>query len=255
MNSTRPLSSANHDPAVADRESAFFNRVVTKSGDFNPFADRGWATLARRFRKMVRPAKAVTVLDIGCGTGQSRQMYIRHCSRYVGIDLAERAIEIARQSYPFSEWQVGNACALPFENGTFDIITYSSVLHHIPDFAQALVEGHRVLRNGGAVFAFDPNVFHPAMALFRHPQSPFYIAQGVSPNERPLRPAALRQAFGQAGFKSIRQRCQANIPYRRVAPKLINACLGLYNGLDWLMERSGLARWFGTFVVTCGKKI
>ena len=35
---------------------------------------------------------------------------------------------------------------------------------------------------------------------------------------------------------------------------MINACLGIYNGLDWILEKSGLGRVFGTFVVTCGNK-
>jgi ubiquinone/menaquinone biosynthesis C-methylase UbiE len=203
---------------------------------------------------MARPREAIAVLDVGCGTGHSRQIYIRHCKRYVGLDLAERAIALARQAFPASEWRVGDACALPFPSDTFDCVTFSSVLHHISDYTRALVEAHRVVRPGGTVFAFDPNVYHPAMALFRHPKSPFYIAKGVSPDERPLRPSALRGAFLKAGFTAIRQRCQANIPYRRVAPRAINACLGIYNGLDWLLEKSGLGRVFGTFVVTCGNK-
>ena len=106
---------------------------------------------------------------------------------------------------------------------------------------------------GGRVFAFDPNVYHPAMALFRHPSSPLYIAEGVSPHERPLRPSTLRRAFVEAGFVDVRQHCQADIPYREVAPPLINACLWLYNAADWLLQRSGLARWFGTFVVTAAQ--
>ena len=244
-------------PCYADftaRESTFFNEVVMRSGDFNPFAPRGWAVLARRFRKMARPGKGIAVLDVGCGTGHSRQIYMRHCRRYVGLDLAERAIAVARQSFPASDWQVGDACALPFPQDSFDCVAFSSVLHHIPDYTRPLREAHRVLRPGGIVFAFDPNLFHPAMALFRHPDSPFYIAQGVSADERPLRPAALRRAFAQARFTSIRQRCQANIPYRRVAPRAINACLRLYNSIDWLVEKLGLGRLFGTFVVTCGNK-
>ena len=143
---------------------------------------------------------------------------------------------------------------MPFSKNEFDVVCFSSVLHHIDDFAGAVSEGHRTVRPGGYVFAFDPNLFHPAMALFRHPASWFYSPKGVSPNERPLRPAELRDAFRKCGLTAIRQRCQADIPYRKVAPPLLNALLGLYNFGDRLLEQSGLARLFGSFVITVGRK-
>ncbi len=87
------------------------------------------------------------------------------------------------------------------------------------------------------------------MALLRWPKSPLYNSNGVSPNESPLMPNRLRRAFGDAGFIDIRQRAQADIPYRAVAPKLLNACLSLYNVGDWLMARSHLDRFFGNICI------
>jgi ubiquinone/menaquinone biosynthesis C-methylase UbiE len=197
----------------------------------------------------------MALLDLGCGTGQSKRIYDGTFGSYVGVDLSSAAITIAKRNHPKEEWQVGDACQLPFENDRFDVVAFSSLLHHIPDFPAAVREGFRVLKTGGIAFAFDPNVLHPAMALFRYPSSPLYIKQGVSPNERPLRPSSLRTAFEVAGFSQIRQRCQSDIPYRKVAPKLLNAALSGYNGADWLWERFGLGRWFGTFVITCGEKL
>ncbi len=65
--------------------------------------------------------------------------------------------------------------------------------------------------------------------------------------------AALRRAFEAAGLDAVGQRCQSNLPYRQVAPRLLNRCLPVYNALDWIWEYSGAARWFGTFVVTWGR--
>jgi hypothetical protein len=64
----------------------------------------------------------------------------------------------------------------------------------------------------------------------------------------------LRKAFEAAGFQYVRQRGQSDIPYRRVAPKLLNAALSAYNVADWVWEHVGLGRWFGTFVMTAGAK-
>jgi ubiquinone/menaquinone biosynthesis C-methylase UbiE len=239
---------------TADRERAYFDQLVRDRGDFNPFADRGWRTLARRFEEFIAPSRPVDLLDVGCGTGQSRQIYERHAGRYVGVDLSPGAIEVARARFPRSAWLVADACSLPIPDASFDVVAFSSVLHHIPDFGRALAEARRVLRPGGWAFAFDPNLLHPAMALFRHPRSPLYSSQGVSPDERPLTAGTLRRAFLAARFTDLRQRAQSDIPYRQVAPRLLNAALGAYNAGDWVWQSVGLGRWFGTFVITAGRR-
>src|SRR5262245_63840193 len=108
-----PASAPTAAPSAAGRERAYFDQLVRERGDFNPFADRGWQTLARRFEQWVTPGRPLDVLDVGCGTGQSRQLYIRHAARYVGLDLSPEAVAIARGRFPESEWVVADATALP----------------------------------------------------------------------------------------------------------------------------------------------
>jgi SAM-dependent methyltransferase len=51
-----------------------------------------------------------------------------------------------------------DAQALPFDDGSFDVVLGHAVLHHLPDLQQAWREIHRVLRPGGvAVFAGEPS--------------------------------------------------------------------------------------------------
>jgi len=235
-------------------EAEYFDGLVTAQGEFNPFADSGWQTLRRRFEELVRPEPRSRVLDIGCGTGQSRRLYVPWASAYVGVDLSAAALERARAKFPHDRWECCDARALPFPDASFDVVAFSSVLHHIPDFETALGDALRVLAPGGRAFAFDPNLLHPAMALFRHPRSPLYSSKGVSPNEAPLLPRRLRAAFERAGFAEVKQRAQSDIAYREVAPRLLNAALGAYNVADRWFERIGLGRWFGTFVITAGVK-
>jgi SAM-dependent methyltransferase len=241
-------------PSAAEREGSYFDRLVEASGDFNPFTDRGWETLARRFAAAL-PGSGCRVLDVGCGTGRSRRIYQDQAARYTGLDLSLGALRLARRrSAAGASWLQADALRLPFGAGGFDGVAFSSVLHHVPDRRAALAEAFRVLRPGGWVFAFDPNLLHPAMLLFRHPSSPFYSPQGVSPDERPLLPRTLREDFQAAGFAGIGQRCQSDLPYRAVAPRGLDALLPLYNRADWLWEKIGLGRWLGTFVVTWGRK-
>jgi ubiquinone/menaquinone biosynthesis C-methylase UbiE len=253
--SQNPWSGATSAHQTArQRESDYFDTRVEAEGDFNPFAERGWDTLARRFREMVPLTAPVCLLDVGCGTGQSRRLYLDGCWRYVAVDLSLGALRKAAGRFPASAWIRSDAAQLPFADRQFDVVAFSSVLHHIENFALPVREGLRVLRPGGYAFAFDPNLHHPAMALFRCPRSLTYTPKGVSPNERPLAPGQLRRVFETSGFEAVRQRCQADIPYRAVTPKPLNALLGAYNACDRLIELCGLGRWLGTFVITVGRK-
>lgn len=239
---------------ISRSEAAYFDGVIAQQGEFNPFGDRGWNTLARLFSERVNPTAPLELLDVGCGTGNSRQIYLQHCRSYTGMDLSPSAIAVAKRKFPESQWMVADATQAPFPENRFDVVAFSSVLHHIPDFLPALKEAYRVLRPGGHVFAFDPNLLHPAMALFRWPKSPLYTANGVSPNESPLMPGLLRKNFQDAGFVQIHQRAQADLPYRAVAPKLLNAMLAAYNAGDWLMARLRIDRHFGCFNITSARK-
>jgi SAM-dependent methyltransferase len=241
-----------HDSAAAER--AYFDRLVESEGDFNPFDDRGWGVLQQAFEAWIAPRPTMRLLDVGAGTGQSRRLYCQTVGEYVGIDLSPVAVAKAQRRFPESSWHVADACRLDFDDESFDVVAFSSVLHHIPDFGRALTEAFRVLRPGGQVFAFDPNLLNPAMALLRWPKSPLYSTNGVSPNESPLPPSQLRREFDAAGFVEVRQRCRSGIRYRAVAPKLANALLGAFHVADAAWDILGLGRWFGTFVLTAAMK-
>ena len=50
------------------------------------------------------------------------------------------------------------ASALPFDDGSFDLVFGHAVLHHLPDLAAAFREFRRVLRPGGVVaFCGEPS--------------------------------------------------------------------------------------------------
>lgn len=232
---------------MSDR--AHFDRHAREEGAFDPFSTAGWRTLARRFAAVIDLPAGARLLDVGCGSCSSRAVYPGDC-RYVGLDLSLGGLARAAGLTIVQ----ADAFELPFGTETLDVVAFSSVLHHLPTMAPALAEAQRVLRPGGQVFAFDPNLHHPAMALFRHPKSPLYRAAGVSPTERPLTLTQLFSSFSSARFTQIGQRGQSGISYRHVAPPRLRALLPLYNPLDRLWEAGGLGRRFGTFLVTWGTK-
>jgi ubiquinone/menaquinone biosynthesis C-methylase UbiE len=79
-----------------------------------------------------------------------------------GIDLDTPHIEAAREAVPSADLRVGDATALPWDDGTFDLVIASTLFTSILDTRvrkQVASEIARVLRVGGALlwydFAFD----------------------------------------------------------------------------------------------------
>ena len=98
------------------------------------------------------------VLDVGCGGGY----FLHRLSEYGagechGIDLMESRIEGARDRYPGLRWHVGSATALPFEDGSFDLVTQFTCLSSIVDDAARSAAAREIRRvaGGGWILSLD----------------------------------------------------------------------------------------------------
>jgi ubiquinone/menaquinone biosynthesis C-methylase UbiE len=91
------------------------------------------------------------LLDCGCGTGANLRQLQRR-GRATGIEVTWRGLEFARQ-HGLRSLAQATAAALPFPNGTFDVVTSFDVLYCLPDDVEsaALAEMRRVLKPGGAL--------------------------------------------------------------------------------------------------------
>jgi SAM-dependent methyltransferase len=99
-------------------------------------------------------APGARVLDVACGTGvvaREARDRVGPQGRVVGLDLNPAMIEVAARVTPDITWQQGDAAAMPFEDGEFDVLLCSSSLFFFPDLAEALAEMGRVVRVGGTV--------------------------------------------------------------------------------------------------------
>jgi SAM-dependent methyltransferase len=93
------------------------------------------------------------VLEIGVGLGADHQRFAECGARLTGVDLTNRAVEhTQRRLGAFglaSRLSTGDAEALAFPDGSFDVVYSWGVLHHSPNTPQALREVLRVLKPGG----------------------------------------------------------------------------------------------------------
>jgi len=100
------------------------------------------------------------VLEIGVGAGSDLVSWVRSGARVTGVDIAEAAVSaasehLALEGLPGHRWsvRVADAQALPFPDGSFDIVYTWGVMMHIPDTAGAFRETFRVLKPGGILKA------------------------------------------------------------------------------------------------------
>ena len=106
--------------------------------------------------------KPKRVLDLGSGMGStSEKIRIKGNFDVVGVDFEASEVAIAKNLYPDIDFFVANAENLPFESESFDTIVLKDSLHHFyeeAEFKKVSSEMFRVLKPGGRIVFFDPNV-------------------------------------------------------------------------------------------------
>lgn len=193
---------------------------VARSNDYDRFAvgyttqndTSPWNALYERpaVLRMAGDVAGLRVLDAGCGPGaHARELQARGAT-VTGFDRSSGLLAIARERLgPDVELCEGDlADPLPFDDGSFDVVLASLVLHYLRDWTPLLREVHRVLAADGR---FVASTHHPFMdhlvsggddyfATYLITEDWTYGEETVTMEfwHRPLR--AMLDAFAQAGF-------------------------------------------------------
>jgi SAM-dependent methyltransferase len=106
----------------------------------------------KRLVEIARPQPDWSVLDVATGGGHTALAFAPHVARVVATDLTPKMLEkaeahITGQGATNVEFKPADAEDLPFEDGTFDLVTCRIAPHHFPDCARFVREGARVLRS------------------------------------------------------------------------------------------------------------
>ena len=139
------------------------------------------------------------ILDVGCGTGANLLMLSQYGDAE-GVDVSEDALAFCRER-GLENVKLGAAEKLPYDDGTFDLVTALDVVEHLDDDLAGLREMRRVLRPGGRVLLFVPTF----MFLWG-------LQDDVSNHRRRYRMPELGRVLEQAGFE-VERMTYANITF------------------------------------------
>lgn len=118
------------------------------------FQERRWR---RRVVELAALEPGMTAIDVATGTGKVAEglgNVVGTFGHVVGVDVSRVMIERARRASADRvelEFIVGDALALPVEDGSFDAATIAFGMRNLPDYERAFREMFRALRPGGRV--------------------------------------------------------------------------------------------------------
>ena len=187
-------------------------RLIRWASFYDAFANIMTLGQIRRLRTLtvehalLKPGEKV--LDVGCGTGGvtiPAKLGVGKTGEAAGIDPAPEMIAVARRKAGRAgleiDFRVGVIESLPFPDGTFDAVTSSLMMHHLPKHLQVkgLAEIKRVLKPGGRLLIADmmrPNTTFPkhfTSLILRHGHA---MQFGIED---------LQELLKEAGFEEIKQ--------------------------------------------------
>ncbi|HXD32096.1 MAG TPA: class I SAM-dependent methyltransferase [Pyrinomonadaceae bacterium] len=154
-------------------------------------------------------SKTPRILDVGCGTGANLEM-LAQFGEAEGVDVSPEALAFCR-ARGLQKVREGEAEHLPYEDGSFDLVTGLDVVEHLDDDVAGLNEMRRVLRPGGYALLFVPAF----MFLWG-------VQDDISHHRRRYTRSGLEQVVRAAGFE-VERVTYANITF--FAPILLGRIL------------------------------
>ena len=123
-----------------------------RSPYFNP-------PLLARYSMVLTRAQGIRALDVGAGDGYLTARLAEKCESVIGLEYEAAGVAVANKmladiSNAFV--QHGSAYEMPFEDGSFDVITMADVIEHLDAPEQAVLEMARVAAPGSVNYVTTP---------------------------------------------------------------------------------------------------
>jgi SAM-dependent methyltransferase len=172
-----------------------------------------WSRLAGGiFLDWLAPRAGLKWIDVGCGNGAITELIVaRNAPAEVqGIDPSDGQLAYARtrSGTQMAQFRNGDAMALPFAAGSFDVAIMALVIFFVPEPAKGVAEMVRVVAPGGLVAAYAWDMAGGGFPL--QPIQTELKAMGFSPLRPPSAEASkieiLQELWTEAGLVDVETR-------------------------------------------------
>ncbi len=157
----------------AEMVRGVFTNVASKYDIMNDVMSAGIHRLWKdAMMDWLAPRSGQRLLDVAGGTGDIAFRFLKRApgAQAVVLDMTESMLVEGRKRADAEkmadrlDWTVGDAMALPFAEGTFDVYTISFGIRNVTRIGDALSEAFRVLRPGGRLMVLEfSQLPNPAM--------------------------------------------------------------------------------------------
>ena len=143
------------------------------------------------------------VLDVGCGTGNyARALQEATGCAISGVEPSDQMRQRAATAATWTALVAGSAETLPFQDGAFDLVYSTDVIHHVGDRAAYFAEAARVLAPGGMLATVTDSQEDIAR---RRPLSNYFPETVAIEEQRYPTMGTLRNEMVAAGFSGIHE--------------------------------------------------
>jgi SAM-dependent methyltransferase len=243
---TLPDGLSERDRVEVERSTAEACKAVLAPVDvdryLDPPADTPFALEYAFF--LLGNVRGKTVLDLGCGSGESLVPLATRGALVIGIDVSSDLIQLARKrlsGYGLpATLQGGSAYATGLPDESVDVVFSMALLHHL-DLPAARSEIHRILRPGGLFILREPIRFSPTMNRLRRL---FPAPKGdISPFEHPMTRAEI--SLVTQGFTVVAER-NFRLPFVPLLNKFMVLRSGVFKTDRWLLKHLPSLEHFAT---------
>ena len=204
--------SVNADPAELAKFSELAHRWWDPDSEFRPLHQIN--PLRLDWINQLSPVEGQRVIDVGCGGGILSDSMARKGADVLGIDLATKALRVARlhaleAQTPRIQYREISAEALADEvPASFDTVTCMEMLEHVPDPQSVVSACARLVKPGGWVFFStinrNPKAF--ALAIVGAEYLLKMLPRGTHEYAKFIQPSELAAACRHAGLDVLHTR-------------------------------------------------